>query len=170
MNSIKLVLGLALLSLLAACKPNLQSNSYDYYGGMGGNVQAGVIQDIQYNVKVDKNTGVGSLAGGVAGGAVGSSIGGGFVSSILGAVGGAVVGGIAGNAIENGVSDTTSTLYIIQVNNNKYVSVIQDSAAPLCVGDHVFIIGSGDRPHLKINDGYYADGKHTRPGCSSVKN
>ena len=156
-----------ILALLTACQPKLNPNSYNVDGGMGGNVQTGMIQDIQYHVQVDKNTGFGGVAGGVAGGAVGSNLGGaGGTLGILGAVGGAVVGGIAGSAAESNVSKTTATLYIIKLDTGKMVSVIQQSPAPLCVGDHVYVISNKDRPHLKLDTSYYATAQQPRAACS----
>ena len=81
-------------------------------------------------------------------------------------VGGAVVGGIVGGAIERGVGSTTGTLYIIKLKQSgRLISVIQNSKLPLCKGDHIYLIGTPDRPRLKLNDSYYSDGKHSRTGC-----
>lgn len=155
------------IALLSACGPDLDSDTYDYYGGQAARVQEGVIQDIQYNVKVRRNSGVGTVAGGVAGGALGSNLGGGDqASNIAGGVGGAVVGGIAGNAIERAAGTTKATLYIVRLTaSGRLISVIQQNKLPLCKGDHVYIIGSGDRPRLKLNDNYYSSGLHSRTGC-----
>ena len=172
MKLIKLSLLAVVVALLAACAPNLNSNSYDYYGGQGARVQEGVIQDIQTNVDVRRNSGVGTIAGGVAGGAIGSNLGGaGGVTGIVGTVGGAVLGGMAGNAIENSAGRSSATLYIVRLTeSHRLVSVIQQSSLPLCKGDHVYLIGSGDRPHLKLNDNYYSSGEHSRSGCFSNHN
>lgn len=169
MKLFKLSLILLAVALLNACAPDLDSNTYDYYGGQGARVREGVIQDIQYNVKVRRNTGVGTIAGGVAGGAVGSRLGGtGGTTGVVGAVGGAVLGGMAGHAIENSAGTASATLYIVRLTeSNRLVSVIQQSPLPLCKGDHVYLIGSGDRPHLKLNDNYYSSGQHSRSGCFS---
>lgn len=169
MKLIKLSLLALLVALLTACAPNLNSNTYDYYGGQAARVREGVVQDIQYNVQVRRNTGVGTIAGGVAGGVIGSNLGGGnSTTGIVGTVGGAVLGGLAGHAIENSAGTSDATLYIVRLTeSNRLVSVIQQNRLPLCKGDHVYLIGSGDRPHLKLNDNYYSSGQHSRSGCFS---
>lgn len=166
---VKLSLLAMLVALLTACAPNLNSNTYDYYGGQASRVREGVIQDIQYNVNVRRNTGVGAVAGGVAGGVIGSNLGGGNgVVGIVGTVGGAVLGGMAGHSIENSAGTSQATLYIVRlIESHRLVSVIQQNRLPLCKGDHVYLIGAGDRPHLKLNDNYYSSGEHSRSGCFS---
>jgi|GEM_PF-2055143 len=166
MTILRLLLIAFSMALLAACQPNLDSNSYDYYGGTSGSVRQGVIQDIQYNVNVRKNSGVGTIAGGIAGGALGSGIGGDGRVNTVGAVGGAVIGGLAGRAVESAVSKSKGTLYIVKFkNSDRLVSIIQSAKLPLCKGDHVYLINNGGRPRLKLNDNFYSSGQHSRRGC-----
>lgn len=136
--------------LLTACQPDLDSNSYDYYDGVSGRVKQGVIQDIQYNVKVRKNNDVGTTVGAITGGVLGSNIGGSNgITNVIGLVGGAVVGGIAGNAVESSISDTKATLYIVKLEDSgRLLSVIEKSTLPLRKGDHVYLINTGGRLHL----------------------
>jgi outer membrane lipoprotein SlyB len=172
MKLFKLSLFIGSILLLTACQPELNPNTYNYYGGQGGQVQEGVIQDIQYNVKVQRNNGVGAFAGGVAGGAVGSNLGGsGGALGLLGAVGGAVLGGIAGNAAQNSLDTSSATLYIVQLTRSqRLVSVIQENALALCKGDHVYLINNGNRPRLILNNNYYSNGQQQRTGCSNNAN
>lgn len=167
MTILRIILIALGIAILAACQPNLNPNSYDYYGGTSGHVQEGVIQDIQYNVDVRKNSGVGTIAGGIAGGALGSHIGGSDNRiNTIGVVGGAIAGGLAGRAVESAVSDTKATLYIVRLKNSgRLLSVIQKGKLPLCKGDHVYLISAGGRPRLRLNDNYYSNGLHTRRGC-----
>lgn len=159
------LLGLS-VCLLAACQPNMDANTYDYYGGTGGRVKEGVIQDIQYNVKVRRNSGVGAVGGAVGGGVIGSNLGRGSAANAVGMVGGAIVGGLAGNAIENSMGTAAATLYIVRIKpSDRLVSVIQQNKLPLCKGDHVYLILNGNQPRLKLNDSYYSDGQHSRSGC-----
>jgi outer membrane lipoprotein SlyB len=166
----KFILLFLSVALLAACQPDVSSDSYDYYGGTSGKVRKAVIEDIQHNVTVRKSSqGGGALVGGFAGAVVGGSLAGGGrrgPGRAIGTIGGAVVGGLAGHAIENSAGSAKATLYIIRLKNSgRMLSVIQQSRLPLCKGDHVYLIGSNDRPRLKLNDNYYSDGKHSRTGC-----
>ncbi len=167
MKFLRILFFLPVIALLAACQPDLGPNTYDYYGGTGGSVREGVVQDIQYNVRVNKNSGGGSIAGGVGGAIIGSNLGGGNgLVGAVGMVGGAVVGSMAGNAIENSASTSQATLYIIRLRPSKrLVSVIQQSPVPLCIGDHVYVMLGGDRTRLRLNEQFYESGEHTRSGC-----
>ena len=131
MMNIRLLCAALGIIMLTACQPDLNPNNYDYYGGTSGRVKQGVIEDIRYNVKVRKNTDVGTIAGGVVGSAIGSNIGGSNqVMNVVGTVGGAVAGGIAGKAVESAISDTEGTLYIVKLKHSgRLLSVIQKSQA-----------------------------------------
>jgi outer membrane lipoprotein SlyB len=172
MKLFKLIAISASVGLLAACQPNLDSNSYDYYGGQSGHVREAVVKDIQYNVNVRRNSGVGTIAGGIAGGAVGSNLGGGSGAiGLVGTIGGAVLGGMAGNAVEGSAGSTKATLYIIKLHESgRMLSVIQQNRLPLCKGDHVYLIGNNERPRLILNDSYYSSGEHSRTGCFKRNN
>jgi len=162
MTNIRLLLAALSLILLTACQPDLNSNSYDYYSGaMGyGQVKKGVIQAIQYNVKVRKNDNVGNAVGGVSGGILGSRIGGSNkTTNAVGAIGGAVVGGLAGKAVEGAINDAKGTLYVVKQSSGRLFSVIEKSASPLRVGDHVYVIDLGGRPHLVLDKNYYYEYK-----------
>ena len=167
MTALRTCLIVLSLALLTACQPDLNSNSYNYYDGTSSRVQKGVIQDIQYNVKVRKNSGVGTLAGAVAGGALGSALGrSNSRANVVGAVGGAIAGGLAGSAIENSASNSQGTLYIVKLKpSGQLLSVIQNIKSSLCKGDHVYLIGSRQRPRLTLDDSYYNSGQHHRRRC-----
>ena len=171
MITLRLALIGCAIAILAACQPDLNPNSYNYYGGTSGQVQEGVIQDIQYNVNVRKNSGVGTIAGGIAGGALGSNIGGSDNRiNTIGVVGGAIAGGLAGRAVESAVSNTKATLYIVKLKNSgRLLSVIQKSKLPLCKGDHIYLISSSGRPRLSLDNSYYSSGKHSRSGCLAAQ-
>ena len=154
--NICLLFAALVIIMLTACQPDLNSNSYDYYGDNSGRVKQGVIQSIQYNVKVHKNTDVGTIAGGIIGGAIGSNVGGSNrAMNVVGTVGSTVVGGIAGKAVERAISDTEGTLYVIKLNHSgRLFSVIEKSTVSLHKGDHVYLINAGGRLHLLLDENY----------------
>lgn len=105
--------------------------------------QYGVVDSIQV-VQGNTNTGpgLGTVAGAVVGGLLGNQIGGGGGRAAA-TVAGAVGGGLVGNNLENRNRAAGPGVYQIGVrlDNGTYMTVTQDSAADLGIGNRVRIDG-----------------------------
>lgn len=126
--------------LCAACQPNVSADSYSVNSvGRLNDVERGVIIDSR-QVKINSDTGTGTLAGGATGAAAGSTIGGSSRVNIIGGIGGAVAGGILGTLAEKGLSQQTGMEYVVRTSHGKLLSIVQGSEPLLHVGEHVLII------------------------------
>jgi outer membrane lipoprotein SlyB len=101
-------------------------------------VEQGVIAGVRA-VGVSAPGVVGTATGAAAGGIVGSQTPG-DVGSAFGGLGGALVGGIVGSAVEHTTADSTAYEYIARKPNGDLLSVTQQDAAPLSLGQKVLVI------------------------------
>lgn len=142
---------IALTTVLAGCASTPYQQQGQAYPtqqsypsqSQGYSTQYGVVDSIQV-VQGNTNTGpgLGTVAGAVVGGLLGNQVGGGggrAAATVAGVVGGAVVG----NKLENNQRAAGPGMYQIGVrlDNGTYVSVTQDSAADLGIGNRVRIDG-----------------------------
>jgi outer membrane lipoprotein SlyB len=129
----------AVLAALAACSPDYSANNYASGAVQQANkVDQGVVIGRRV-VGVTPAGTVGAVSGGAAGGIAGSQIGGG-VTSAFGALGGALVGGVVGSAVEKTTGETTAYEYVVRKTNNELLSVTQQDAMPLEIGQKVLVI------------------------------
>lgn len=136
-------MGLASISGLTACTPDISAGSYTYNQiGQAAQTMSGRIISAR-PIKVSKGgPGVGAVAGALAGGIAGSSIGGGGTANALGAVGGAVLGGVVGNYAEDKLTSQTGMQYSVKLRNGSIYTVTQGMDPVLGVGQHVMVIFS----------------------------
>lgn len=126
--------------VLGGCTNSSSTNIYRASNaGVASRVSKGIIVSKRM-VKIEGNSGVGSIAGGIAGGAAGSTIGGSGAANVVGAVGGAVAAGIIGHELDQAINRKTGYEYIIKLKNGKTISVAQDKSIPLAIGQKVLII------------------------------
>ena len=62
------------------------------------------------------------------------------MTSAFGALGGSVVGGLVGTAVEKSTGTTTAYEYVVRKSNGELLSVTQQDARPLEVGEKVLVI------------------------------
>ena len=130
---------LAALLALAGCKPDYSANSYSSNAVQQANkVDQGVVVGRRSVGVVAAGT-TGAVTGAAAGGIAGSQAGTG-VTSAFGALGGSVVGGLVGTAVEKSAGDTTAFEYVVRKSNGDLLSVTQQDARPLEVGQNVLVI------------------------------
>lgn len=130
----------SIASIIAACAPNVSPNTYTGSEvGVVSKVNKGVILS-KRPVSVDNSTGAGGLTGAAAGATGGAMLGTSTGGSILGGIGGAVVGGVVGNAIDKSVNHHQGYEYIIKLDNDQTVSVVQTSDMAFSVNQHVLVI------------------------------
>lgn len=143
---------------LAACSSQqpLTIQGYSYYGNHTGN-QAGVIQDIQYDVHIDPAGTHPSVAN---------------TPVVLGPSAtktSTMPGSNKANlslSVKADDDKNTSILYIVKLNQTgTVISVAQTEPLALCIGDYVYLRYDGTEPHLSLNTDYYAENKHVRSGC-----
>lgn len=96
-----------------------------------------IVEDQEYLEKHDMGRNVGALAGGIAG----STIGGGR-GSMLAALGGAVMGGTAGAMLERDAKTQQALEYVVQLQDGRYMTVVQGPNPPLAIGQPVYLIKS----------------------------
>ncbi len=90
----------------------------------------------------------GAVVGAVAGGAAGAALGGDTGGSIAGGLAGALIGGILGSEIEKSSSAHEGIEYIIELDNGRTVTVLQDPSryyepgtrVRVIFGDHVRVV------------------------------
>ncbi len=129
----------AALAALAGCGPTYSPNTYASNAvQQAAKVDRGIVVGVR-DVAVSANTTVGSVTGAAAGGIAGSQVGGG-VTGAFGALGGSLLGGIAGSAAQHVEGDTQAFEYIVRKTNGDLVSVTQQDAKPLTIGEHVLVI------------------------------
>jgi outer membrane lipoprotein SlyB len=127
------------LAVLTACSPDYSPNTYSSTAVQQANkVDQGTVVG-RREVGVMGQTTTGALAGGAAGGIAGSQIGSG-VTSAFGALGGSLVGGVVGSAVEQTEGATTAYEYVVRKANNDLLSVTQQDAKPLEIGQKVLVI------------------------------
>ena len=126
--------------LLAACSPSYSPDAYDSTAvQQASKVAQGVIAGVRPVVVVASGT-VGGLTGAAAGGIAGSQAPVGGVGTALTALGGTVVGGLVGAGIERAAGDTTAYEYVVREPKGELVSVTQQDAVPLRIGQKVLVI------------------------------
>ncbi len=124
---------------LAGCKPDYSANSYSSSAVQQANkVDQGVVVG-RRSVGVAGNSATGAVAGAAAGGVAGAQVGVGATSALT-AIGGSVVGGLLGGAAEKAVGTTTAFEYVVRKSNGDMLSVTQQDAIPLAVGQKVLVI------------------------------
>ena len=96
----------------------------------------------------------GAIVGAVAGGATGAALGGDTGGSIAGGLVGALIGGILGSEIEKSASAQEGIEYIIELDNGRTVTVIQDPSRYFEPGTRVRVI-FGD--HVRVAPIYGED-------------
>ncbi|HVC48573.1 MAG TPA: glycine zipper 2TM domain-containing protein [Burkholderiales bacterium] len=144
-----LFMSVLVLFLVSGCAaPNLQGNVYSP-GSTDYTVPTveGRVVSIR-PVTVSGTSGVGVPAGAVLGGLAGSNIGEGK-GSIAGAVVGAIAGGVAGQAIEGKMSEQNAAEYIVRLDNDRLVTVVEKYDPSIRINDEVYVVMS-DQPHLVL--------------------
>ena len=135
------------LLLLAACAPNINSNSYSYSGvRQASNAFPCTVLSVRaVNVSSDDNS-MGTLLGGVAGGVAGSTIGHGSTSHTFGALGGAAAGALLGNLAQDSIMNQGGYEYIVRTDSGQTYSVTQGTDQLLSAGQRcMFINGAESR-------------------------
>ena len=142
--NIRLFLVLLLNLLLLSCA---SSNSGDVYSRDEARRQQTVKLATVESVRAVKIEGtkshVGTGAGAIVGGVLGSTVGGGGKTAVVGTVLGAVAGGLAGAAIEEGVTRRSGLEITVRLENNKLISIVQETGETFNVGDKVRLIDLG---------------------------
>lgn len=124
---------------LAACHPDYSANSYNSTAVQQANKVDQAVVIGRRSVGVVASGATGAVAGAAAGGIAGSQAGTG-VTSAFGALGGSVVGGLVGTAVEKGTGNTTAFEYVVRKSNGDLLSVTQQDARPLEIGQKVLVI------------------------------
>ncbi len=138
MKTVEMVIAtlLALAALMSGCSST--PSSVSSYSG----VSYGVIDSIEMTRGSGEGTGAGAVIGGVVGGVLGHQIGSGSGKDAATAAG--VVGGaVAGNAIEKSSKQQDTSRIRVRLDNGGYLTVTQQGATDLRVGDRVRV--EGDR-------------------------
>ena len=132
------VLAVTLALLMAACAtPGQQTGSIE--------IRRGVIEQITpTQIASNHHQGLGAVIGGLGGLGIGSLIGAGTgrdVAMAVGAIGGAVIGNEVQKKHDQPVAGQQ---IIVRLSNGVLVQVTQPLAAPLNVGQRVYVEGSGE--------------------------
>ncbi|ODU56930.1 MAG: hypothetical protein ABS99_05385 [Acetobacteraceae bacterium SCN 69-10] len=128
-----------LLVPLLGCGGHYSPNTYNAGAvQQAAKVERGVVVGVRA-VGVSANGTAGAVTGGAAGGIAGSQVGGG-VTGAFGALGGTVLGGLVGTTIEHGTADAAALEYIVRKPNGDLISVTQQDAHPLAIGQKVLVI------------------------------
>ena len=130
---------LAVLLALAGCKPDYSANSYNSNAVQQANKVDQAVIIGRRLVGVTDNGATGAITGAAAGGIAGSQVGNG-VTTAFGALGGSVVGGLVGSAVEKTSGATHAYEYVVRKPNGDLMSVTQQDAKPLEVGQKVLVI------------------------------
>ncbi|MQP76825.1 hypothetical protein CQ393_13100 [Stenotrophomonas sp. MYb238] len=137
---------LLLIFSVAACAPNVRTDSYSI-GSVGqvNRTVAGTVVSVR-PVSIDGNRGGGTAAGAALGGVAGSQVGGSDAANAIGAIGGIVIGAIAGAATERAASKTTGLEYVVQTENGNLMTIVQGSDPVFSKGAKVLVLyGSPSR-------------------------
>lgn len=136
---VRFLVALSLVAALAGCKPDYSADSYNSTAVQQANKVDQAVIVGRRQVGVTPSGTIGAVSGGAAGGIAGSQIGGG-VTSAFGALGGSLVGGVVGSAVERAQGQTTAFEYIVRKTTGELLSVTQQDALPLVVGQKVLVI------------------------------
>ncbi len=145
-NTIKCLLGAAVVLTLTACETTPPANNYSsekVYPRSNGDsayTSYGVIQSIDVvRQEANNDVGLGTLAGAVIGGVVGNQVGGGrgnTAATVVGAAGGAY----AGHELEKrNRQQDEAYKFNIRMSDGSYQTVTQSTSGDLRVGDRVQI-------------------------------
>ena len=124
---------------LAGCKPDYSANSYSSNAVQQANKVDQAVVIGRRQVGVEAGGAAGAVTGAAAGGIAGSQVGSGPTAA-LGALGGSVVGGIVGSAVETTTGKTQAYEYVVRKTNGDLLSVTQQDAQPLEIGQKVLVI------------------------------
>jgi outer membrane lipoprotein SlyB len=143
MNSVRLVLFLAVASLITGCASRKSGDVYSRNQAMQAQtVQMGTVQAVR-SVQIEgTKSGVGAVGGGIAGGVLGSTIGGGK-GSTLAALGGAALGAVGGNMAEEKLTKKAGLEITVQLDSGSLIAVVQAADVMFSVGDRVRVLSSG---------------------------
>ena len=130
---------LCLAVVLAGCKPDYSANSYNSNAVQQANKVDQAIVIGRRLVGVAAGGPTGAVTGAAAGGIAGSQVGSGATAA-LGALGGSVVGGLVGSAVENTTGKTQAYEYVVRKTSGDLLSVTQQDAKPLEIGQKVLVI------------------------------
>jgi len=126
---------LTLAALMSGCA---NTGSRPEYSSSYPGVTYGVVDSIEMTRGSGGGTGAGAVIGGVVGGVLGHQVGSGTgkdVATVAGVVGGAV----AGNQIEKSNKQQDASRIRVRLDNGGYLTVTQQGATELRVGDRVRI-------------------------------
>ncbi|MGA0845023.1 MAG: glycine zipper 2TM domain-containing protein [Luteolibacter sp.] len=136
--------------ILGSCaQPSLTGDTYSR--GEAGRVQSverGTIIAIR-NVKLEGESGTGTLLGAVAGGLLANQIGGGSGRRAA-TVAGTAVGGIAGSHIGQNVTSRPGMEIEVKLDSGGTLAIVQERSArdTFKVGDRVRVVGTGSRARV----------------------
>jgi len=120
-NTIKILMVIALVPLLASCAKNMGSSTYVSSASDGivyeGVVLSARVVTIKDNDQAGAQPGLGVLGGGIAGGIGGSNVGKGKGSAAA-AVGGAVAGAVIGAMLEDHLKTQQGMEYIVRFDDD----------------------------------------------------
>ncbi len=144
-RSITAAVGIATLLTLGACAApgTSQGNTSQasYPAASNQNAQYGVVQSMQM-VRQEANSGIGAgtVVGAVLGGVLGNQVGkgdGNTAATVIGAAGGAY----AGHQVEknNRTQAADAVQLVVRLNDGSRVTVTQDSADGIRIGDRVVV-------------------------------
>lgn len=136
---VRFLLAFSLVGALAGCKPDYSADTYNSTAVQQANKVDQAVIVGRRQVGVTPSGTIGAVSGGAAGGIAGSQIGGG-VTSAFGALGGSLVGGVVGSAVEKAQGQTTAFEYVVRKTNADLLSVTQQDAVPLSIGQKVLVI------------------------------
>ena len=128
------------LAGVAGCTPNYSPNTYAAGAVQQANkVETAVVVGFR-QVAISANGTVGAVTGGAAGGVLGSQSSTFGLNAALGAVGGTAIGSLLGTAVEHVTGDTKGWEYIVRKPDGALLSVTQQDATPLALGQKVLVI------------------------------
>ncbi len=136
---IRFFVPLLLLAALAGCKPDYSANTYNSTAVQQANKVDQAVVIGRRSVGVTPTGATGATTGAAAGGVAGSQIGTG-VTAAFGGIGGTLVGGMVGSAVEKSTGETTAFEYVVRKTNGDLLSVTQQDAKPLEIGQKVLVI------------------------------
>lgn len=143
MHTLRLIVLVALTTLLAACASSNSGGAYSRdEARKTQTVKTGVVESVRA-VKIEgTKTPVGTATGAVVGGVAGSTVGHGK-GSVIAAVVGAVAGGLAGSAIEEGVTRNDGIEITVKLDSGSLVAIVQEADEQFHPGEKVRILESG---------------------------
>ena len=140
MNNVKLLGTVAAVLALAGCAYPGGPSDYRGYEVRGEqSVRFGVVESVRDVRITPRDTGVGTAGGAALGMVAGSNVGGGN-GQVAGAIGGAILGGILGNNIERSANEHPGVEITVQLDNGRYISVVQGAEEPFRPGERVRIL------------------------------